>query len=151
MINLSARACEIVASDGSPSRVRVGDLVSLRREPVPRLEPGFITAYYEDEEVGYLSSDSHALWNTLEPLARHLGKVIGENLDEDGGLVALDIEFNSPPEASHELPRMAACEAAETTPWRGKTLRAIIGLTVFLLGGANRPREHRLSWPCLCR
>jgi hypothetical protein len=132
MINVNAYACIIVETDGFPTRISVGELVSLQREPVPPLEPGVVAAYYGDEKVGYLSSDSHALWDILEPSARQLGKVIGEILDENGGLAALDIEFNLPG-GNHELTPMAACQAAETTRWIGKTLTAIIGPTVFLL------------------
>jgi hypothetical protein len=115
-------------------------LVSLQQELVPTLELGVVAAYYEDEKVGYLSSDSHALWDILEPSARQQGRVIGEILDEDGGLAALDIEFNLPG-GNQELPPMAACQAAETTPWIGKTLTAIISLTVFLLGMLAHPEN----------
>src|SRR5215212_11370185 len=92
IVSVSAHACIIVGlkyvgeADDLPTRVPIGDVVKLRREPCEQPDPGTVTAFYKGRKVGYLSPEKQALWDSLRPSTRRRAKVTGEILDEDGDL-----------------------------------------------------------------
>ncbi|MGH6875504.1 MAG: hypothetical protein ACREDW_10840 [Aestuariivirgaceae bacterium] len=133
---VSAYACMIVglkyvgASDDLPIRIAVGHVVDLRREPCHPQESG-VAAYYDGTRVGYLSPDRQPFWESLDPSARCRAKVMGEILDEDGNLAALDIEIDVPPGCDERVPGIESA-VAEKVPRRG-TLGTAIGFAVLFL------------------
>lgn len=93
---MSAYACSIVAlktEEGvpwTPSHVRIGDPVKFRREPN---NAGAIAAYHGNEKVGYLAAEKTWIWKVIGA-CHHEAVVVGAISDEQGGLVALDVEIS---------------------------------------------------------
>jgi hypothetical protein len=141
-VNVSAHACMIVGlkyvgeADDRPTRVLIGDVVKLRREPREQPDPRAVTAFYKGRKVGYLSPEKQALWDSLRPSARRRAKVTGEILDEDGDLAGLDVQIGV--ECDKRSPVTESAVAVKSTRMNG--LGIVIGfavLSLILTAGAD--------------
>ena len=115
-------------ADDLPTRVAVGEMVMLHREPCAQPDPEAVTAFYNGKKVGYLSTEKQALWDSLGP-ARDRAKVTGEILDEDGDLAGLDIQIDV--ECDKRPPVAAAAAAVKSM--RKKRWGTVVGFAVLCL------------------
>jgi hypothetical protein len=115
-------------ADDLPTRVAVGEMVKLCREPCGQPDPEAVTAFYNGRKVGYLSPEKQALWDSLGP-ARDRAKVTGEILDEDGDLAGLDIQIDV--ECDERPPVAGAAAAAKSM--RNKRRGIVFGFAVLCL------------------
>jgi hypothetical protein len=134
------------ASDGFPTRISVGDTVSLR------LEGAQVTAYHNDRKVGYLSPDKRRLWDSLRHSSRARARVVGEILDEEGSIAGLDVEFSAPPKRVPPSARRSQTSAREQPgiDSDSRPYRAVLGLAVLLssiavMGHASSTGPDRLA------
>ncbi|HEY7765888.1 MAG TPA: hypothetical protein VIB38_12930 [Aestuariivirgaceae bacterium] len=135
---MSTHRCMIVglkyvgASDGVPRRISVGDSVALR------LEDDLVSAYHNGQKVGHLSPNKLRLWNSLRPSARRRAKVVGEILDEEGSIAALDVEI-AVPTGPAKRPAKTAPPAVPEASARARFVRAGIGFAVLLFTVMTHP------------
>src|SRR5215207_1112930 len=115
-------------ADDLPTRVAVGEMVKLRREPCGQPDPEAVTAFYNGRKVGYLSTEKQALWDSLGP-AQDQAKVTGEILDEDGDLAGLDIQIDL--ECDRRPPVAGAAAAVKSM--RKKRRGIVVGFAVLCL------------------
>jgi hypothetical protein len=120
------------ASDGVPRRISVGDSVALR------LEDDLVGAYHNGQKVGHLSPNKLRLWNSLRPSARRRARVVGEILDEEGNIAALDVEITVP-SGPAKRPARTAPQAVPEASARARFARAGIGFAVLLFSIMTHP------------
>jgi hypothetical protein len=121
------------ASDGVPRRISVGDNIALR------LEHDLVSAYHNGQKVGHLSPNKQRLWNSLRPSARRRAKVVGEILDEEGNIAALDVEITVPTGPAKRPVRTAPPPSAAEVSAKGRFARAGIGFAVLLFSIMTHP------------
>ena len=120
------------ATSDFPTRITVGNVIKLRPEADSLSMSGTVAAYHNGTKVGYLSPDQHSIWRSLKPSTPRQAEVVGEILDEDGNLAALDIEIVVPTRHHKQRPNVAP-ENTDKTAGRRIALRAGIGFAgVFL-------------------
>jgi hypothetical protein len=120
------------ATSDFPTRISIGNVIKLRREADSPSIPGTVAAYHNGTKVGYLSPDQHSIWSSLKPSTRRRAEVVGEILDEDGNLAALDIEIMVPTRQDKQRSNVAP-ENTGKSAGRRIALKAGIGIAgVFL-------------------
>jgi hypothetical protein len=133
-----AHRCMIVglkyvgATSDFPTRITVGNVIKLRPEADSLSMSGTVAAYHNGTKVGYLSPNQHSIWSSLNPSTRRHAEVVGEILDEDGNLAALDVEIVVP--TRHDRQRSdVAPENTDKAAGRRIALKAGIGFAGVIL------------------
>jgi hypothetical protein len=128
-------------TDYFPSRVSLGDVIDLRREPNNLYNPGAVAAYYNGTKVGYLADEKQGIWSAIKQSSRYKAIVVGEILDEDGELAGLNVEIFIHSDVGEPAP-----EPRTEIPLRGRrrwragriaTALAVMFLTLAAMGAAD--------------
>jgi hypothetical protein len=128
-------------TDYFPSRVSLGNVIDLRREPNNLYNPGAVAAYYNGAKVGYLADEKQGIWSAIKQSSHYQAIVVGEILDEDGELAGLNVEIIISPNLDEPAARpkteIAVRERRRWGAGRIATALAVMFLTLAAMGAAD--------------